>query len=47
MGTQHFELPVDAHAEGSTPPAVPKKPNQQTKLANFIVDEDTRVLGLL
>jgi hypothetical protein len=43
MGTQHFELQVDAHVEGSTPPAVPKKPNQRKKLANFTADEDTRV----
>jgi hypothetical protein len=29
--------------EGSRTPVVPKKPNQRTKLANFTVDEDTRV----
>jgi hypothetical protein len=43
VGTQHFELPVDAHTEGSRTPVVPKKPNQQTKLANFTAGEDTRV----
>ena len=41
--TQHFELPVDGHTEGSTPLVVPKKPNQRIKLANFNADEDTRV----
>jgi hypothetical protein len=43
VGSQHFQLLVDGHAEGSTPPAVPKKLNQRTKLANFTVDEDIRV----
>jgi hypothetical protein len=43
VGTQHYELLVDARAEGSRTPAVPKKPNQQTKLAKFTADEDTRV----
>jgi hypothetical protein len=43
MGTQHSEFPVDGQAEGSRTPAVPKKPTQRTKLANFTTDEDTRV----
>jgi hypothetical protein len=43
VGTQHYEFPLDAHAEGSRTPVVPKKPNQRTKLANFTTDEDTRV----
>jgi hypothetical protein len=49
MGTQHSEFPVDGQAEGSRTPAIPKKPTQRTKLANFTADEDTRdaMLGLL
>jgi hypothetical protein len=43
LGTQHYEIPVDAHAKGSRTPAIPKKPNQRIKLANFTADEDTRV----
>ena len=43
VGTQHYELPVDANVEGSRTPAVPKKPNQRTKLANFTDYDDTRV----
>jgi hypothetical protein len=42
MGTQHSEFPVDGQAEGSRTPAIPKKPTQRTKLANFTADEDTR-----
>jgi hypothetical protein len=41
--SEQFVLPVDGHVEGSTPPAVPKKANQRTKLANFTTDEDMRV----
>jgi hypothetical protein len=43
IGSGHFVLPMDGHAEGSTPPTVAKKPNQRTKLANFTTDEDMRV----
>jgi hypothetical protein len=43
VGTQHYELPVDANVEGSRTPVVSKKPNQRTKLANFTAYEDTRV----
>jgi hypothetical protein len=39
VGTQHYQIPVDAHAEGSRTLAVPKKPNQRTKLANFTANE--------
>jgi hypothetical protein len=43
VGSEQFVLLVDGLAEGSTPPAVAKKANQQTKLANFTADEDMRV----
>jgi hypothetical protein len=41
--SEQFVLPADGHAEGSTPPAVAKKDNQRTNLANFTADEDMRV----
>jgi hypothetical protein len=39
VGSEHFVLPVDGHAEGTTPPVVAKKPNQRTKLVSHPVLE--------